>query len=98
MANLQTIHRKNSPDCSFVPAKLSASLGTKKAEGRMTKHPLDPLGPDEMTRVVEIIRKQGELSPKTWFETIALHEPLKEHLRQGNCPRLAYACCYDPEI
>jgi primary-amine oxidase len=64
----------------------------------MTKHPLDPLGPDEITRVVEIARKSGSLSANTWFETIALHEPLKEHLRQGNCLRLAYVCCYDPDV
>jgi primary-amine oxidase len=63
----------------------------------MTKHPLDPLGPDEITRAVEIARKSGSLSANTWFETIALHEPLKEHLAQGNCLRLAYVCCYDPD-
>ena len=64
----------------------------------MTKHPLDPLGPDEITRAVEIARKSGSLSANTWFETIALHEPLKEHLWQGNCLRLAYVCCYDPDV
>src|SRR5262245_46394467 len=64
----------------------------------MTKHPLDPLGPDEIARAVEIIRKSGGLSRSAWFETIALHEPLKEHLGQGSCPRLAYVCCYDPDV
>ena len=49
-------------------------------------------------RAVEIIRKAGGLSRNAWFETIALHEPLKEHLRQGSCPRLAYVCCYDPDV
>jgi primary-amine oxidase len=64
----------------------------------MTKHPLDPLGPDEITRAVEITRKSAGLSRHAWFETIALHEPLKEQLRQGNCPRLVYVCCYDPQV
>jgi primary-amine oxidase len=64
----------------------------------MTKHPLDPLGPDEITRAVEIVRRSGGLSRNAWFETIALHEPSKEHLRQASCPRLAYVCCYDPAV
>lgn len=64
----------------------------------MTKHPLDPLGPDEITHAVDIVRTSGGLSSNAWFETIALHEPLKEHLRQRNCPRIAYVCCYDPDV
>jgi primary-amine oxidase len=59
-------------------------------------HPLDPLGPDEITRAVEIIRKKGGLSDAAWFETIALHEPDKAALRSGRVPRLAFICCYDP--
>jgi primary-amine oxidase len=59
-------------------------------------HPLDPLGPNEITRAVEIIRKEGGLSDSAWFETIALHEPDKAALRSGPVPRLAFVCCYDP--
>ena len=64
----------------------------------MTKHPLDPLGPDEITHAVDITRKSGGLSSNAWFETVALHEPLKDHLRQGDCPRLAFVCCFDPDV
>lgn len=60
------------------------------------RHPLDPLGPDEISRAAGIVRKQGALSASAWFETIALHEPGKEALRSKAAPRLAFVCCYDP--
>jgi primary-amine oxidase len=60
-------------------------------------HPLDPLGPEEIARTADIIRKEGGLSEQAWFETIALHEPAKDALRSGHTRREAFVCCYDPK-
>ncbi len=63
----------------------------------MTIHPLDPLNEAEIRRAAEAVRSRGGLSPKAWFETIALQEPSKDALRAGNAARQAFVCCYDPE-
>ena len=63
----------------------------------MTGHPLDPLTKDEILRAVSIAREHGDLSPKAWFETIALHEPSKAALKSGTAKREAFICCYDPD-
>lgn len=62
----------------------------------MTPHPLDPLNEAEITRAAEIVRSRGSLSGTAWFETIALHEPLKGDLKTGAVHRRAFVCCYDP--
>jgi len=59
-------------------------------------HPLDSLGPEEITRAAQAIRNEGGLSGEAWFETIALHEPAKAALRAGDADRQAFVCCYDP--
>jgi primary-amine oxidase len=59
-------------------------------------HPLDSLGPEEITRAAQAIRKEGGLSGEAWFETIALHEPTKAALGTGHARRQAFVCCYDP--
>jgi Cu2+-containing amine oxidase len=38
-------------------------------------HPLDPLTKDEIAAAAAIARKEGGLSPRAWFETIALTNP-----------------------
>ncbi len=60
------------------------------------KHPLDPLSETEIAHAAALVRGKGGLSSQAWFETIALHEPEKAELAQGNPPRLAFVCCYDP--
>ena len=60
------------------------------------KHPLDPLSESEIANAAALVRGKGGLSSQAWFETIALHEPEKAELAQGNPPRLAFVCCYDP--
>lgn len=60
------------------------------------KHPLDPLSESEIANAAALVRGKGGLSSHAWFETIALHEPEKAELAQGNPPRLAFVCCYDP--
>lgn len=62
----------------------------------MAIHPLDPLTSNEIHRTAEIVRQTGGLSPEVWFETIALHEPLKAGVRDGSARREAFVCCYDP--
>ena len=52
----------------------------------MMTHPLDPLTKDEIAAAAAIARRQGGLSPRAWFETIALHEPSKQQLNDGNAP------------
>ena len=62
----------------------------------MSIHPLDPLNGEEIANAAAIVRSRGKLSTSAWFETIALHEPLKDQLKAGvNC-RQAFVCCYDP--
>ncbi len=60
----------------------------------MSSHPLDPLGPVEIERVAEIVRRQGRLSDGAWFETIALREP--DRNGPATSGRHAFVCCYDP--
>jgi len=59
-------------------------------------HPLDPLTADEILHATTLVRTHGGLSAKTWFETIALHEPSKAALNSGMSKRQAFVCCYDP--
>ena len=59
-------------------------------------HPLDPLNEAEISQAAAIVRGNGKLSDKAWFETIALDEPSKESLAGGSARRQAYVCCYDP--
>ena len=63
----------------------------------MPLHPLEPLTSDEIARAAGIARAHGGLSDNMWFETIALHEPSKEQLRDGTSRREAFVCCYDPQ-
>ena len=62
----------------------------------MTSHPLDSLSPVEISAAAKIVRDHGGLSPKAWFETIALQEPNKEALQAKTTKREAFVCCYDP--
>lgn len=59
-------------------------------------HPLDPLAAGEISCAADIVRAEGGLSQRAWFETIALHEPEKAQLRDGSARRQAFVCCYDP--
>lgn len=61
------------------------------------RHPLDPLDDSEIRRAVSIVRAEGGLSSRAWFETIALHEPSKQGLREGTPRREAFVCAYDPQ-
>ena len=59
-------------------------------------YPLDPLNDIEIAQAANCVREQGGLSAAAWFETIALHEPLKEDLANNTTRREAFVCCYDP--
>ena len=53
-------------------------------------------GPAEIAHAASVVRANGGLSAKAWYETIALHEPLKAELKSSTCRRQAFVCCYDP--
>ena len=63
-------------------------------------HPLDPLNEVEIAAATAVVKAQGKLSDKAWFETIYLHEPEKSLVRGfkmgDDFERRAYVCCYDP--
>src|SRR2546425_68255 len=48
---------------------------------RPVLYPLDPLTASEITEVIRLIRKSGELSPRFRFISVTLHEPSKELVR-----------------
>src|SRR5215218_5856239 len=66
-----------------------------------TGNPLEPLGPEEIRRVAEIVREERRIGPRVRFVTVALSEPAKqevlEHDRAGGpAPdRAGFAVLYD---
>ncbi len=54
---------------------------------------MTPLSENEITLAVDVVRRDGNLDPDAWFETIAPDES------QGRTPasRRAYVCCYEPK-
>jgi primary-amine oxidase len=46
--------------------------------GETTQHPLNPLTPEEILSVVEILKVSGKVDSRCRFASIALHEPPKE--------------------
>ena len=55
-------------------------------------HPMEPLTDIEISRVAEIVRRDGGLGQSAWFETISLDEGRD----RANGQRHAYVCCYEP--
>src|SRR4051812_42713031 len=43
-------------------------------------HPLAPLSADELSRAVDILRRERGLGPRVRFATVTLHEPPKSAL------------------
>ena len=62
-------------------------------------HPLDPLTPDEIRRASAAVRKARDLGAGMMFETISLHEPDKDVVRDfktdASFPREAFVCAFD---
>ncbi len=63
-------------------------------------HPLDPLNDREISKAVQIVKRDAGLDESGWFETITLEEP-RLPLAQlekpaAPVPRRAYVCCYEP--
>ena len=48
-----------------------------------SRHPLDPLGPDEIRAAVACLRGEHELTARARFVEVTLHEPEKEALLSG---------------
>ncbi len=61
------------PATSAKPAQTHA--GT--SPGSDLRHPLDPLGPDEIRRAVEIVHADKKLADSIRFVTVTLNEPAK---------------------
>ena len=47
----------------------------------LVHHPLDPLTPEELSRVVSIVRREAKLDERALFETVMLQEPAKSVVR-----------------
>lgn len=60
------------------------------------RHPLEPLGADEVRRAVSILRDAGKVTPTTRFVSISLHEPPKAAVFAATpTPRQAFAVLFD---
>jgi primary-amine oxidase len=63
------------------------------------RHPLEPLGPEEVQRAVALLRDAGKVRPTTRFVSVALREPEKEVVRgftgEAPAPRTAFAVLFD---
>src|SRR5215831_14878372 len=63
------------------------------------RHPLEPLGPEEVQRAVALLREAGKVRPTTRFVSVALREPEKEVVRgftgEAPAPRAAFAVLFD---
>ncbi len=63
------------------------------------RHPLEPLGAEEVTAAVSILRTAGKVTPTTRFVSVSLHEPAKElvHAFDGTSwpPRQAFVVLFD---
>src|SRR5918911_1002275 len=61
-------------------------------------HPLDPLGPDEISRAAMVARQELGLDDSARFVTITAVEPSKDALRGTDTPdRTAEIVVIDPE-
>jgi primary-amine oxidase len=69
------------PDGRGRPSE--APRGTSRASDiPATRHPLDPLGPDEIGRAVAAVRKERRLAGDVRFVAVSLKEPSKEVVRR----------------
>ena len=65
-------------------------------------HPLDPLDAGEITRAVEILRRQRPVTPEARFVSVTLNEPLKDQIAfagpagPGAVPREAFIVLSEP--
>jgi primary-amine oxidase len=80
------------------PARTNANPAARTQEAD-SRHPLDPLGPEEIRRAVDIIRSQKKLADSFRFVTITLNEPAKStvlHPQPGTViPREAFLVLLD---
>ena len=73
------------------------------ASTALPPHPLEPLSADEVRAAVELLKKNGKVTPTTRFVSVALKEPDKSYVHghgggSGNGqspPREAFAVLFD---
>ncbi len=82
-----------------LPLNQSPRCWADAADKRIASHPLDPLGKEELTSTVAVLKTAGKAADSTRFVLIHLHEPPKEKVlvyRPGQTlPRQAFAVLYD---
>src|SRR5262249_10673687 len=63
----------------------------------MAMHPLEPLSAAEVQQAVQILKKNGKVTPTTRFVSISLKEPPKDavHSGRGSATREAFAVLFD---
>ena len=52
----------------------------------MSAHPLDPLTPEELAQVVDVVRRERELGSRVRFIRVDLEEPAKLELAGDSTP------------
>ena len=74
--------RSSGTSCSRSRERLRRA--PRHSDGRSshieTRHPLDPLDPEEIRAAVDILRKEKPLAAGFRFVTVTLTEPAKEHV------------------
>jgi primary-amine oxidase len=73
--------------------------GSQRAGERPARHPLDPLDAGEISDAVDILRREGLVTPAARFVSVSLHEPAKDLLVVGAAavPREAFAVLLEPQ-
>ena len=84
---------------SAKPSQKNASINHGESSQAESRHPLDPLDPDEIRAAVETLRKQKQLAASFRFVTVMLNEPAKAmilHPRRTHLrPREAFIVLLD---
>ena len=76
-------------------------LGLKPAKKTLDRpHPLEPLTAEEVRTAVDLLTREGKVTPSTRFVSVSLHEPDKavvHHPDEGQAtpPREAFAVLFD---
>ncbi len=85
-----------------VVEKIGVKHERQRMRGDAPRHPLDPLGAEEIRSAAQIVREQRGLSARWRFASIELREPSKQALRGAGDPgprpdlsREANVVCFD---
>src|SRR5262245_28427994 len=89
-------------DCHLTPPPPRRTIQAPPSRFRkgvpcMAMHPLEPLSAAEVQQAVQILKKNGKVTPTTRFVSISLKEPPKDavHSGRGSATREAFAVLFD---